>query len=84
VQKKKSLQMLPLFSQKKYMSHRIYREGGTKFYLIRSPCSCLHGVLSLAMQALLVTLIELFLNYKPSAGRGEPGTWVTRQTTKSK
>jgi hypothetical protein len=30
VQKKKSLQMLPLFSQKKYMSHRIYREGGDK------------------------------------------------------
>jgi hypothetical protein len=25
------------------------------------------------MQALWVTLIELFLNYKPSAGRGEPG-----------
>jgi hypothetical protein len=25
------------------------------------------------MQALLVTLIELFLNYKRSAGRGEPG-----------
>jgi hypothetical protein len=23
------------------------------------------------MQALLVTLIKLFLNYKPSAGRGE-------------
>jgi hypothetical protein len=33
------------------------------------------------MQALL---IELFLNYKPSAGRGEPGTWVTRQTGNSK
>jgi hypothetical protein len=38
------------------------------------------GVLPLVMQALLVTLIELFLNYKPSASRGEPGTWVTGQT----
>jgi hypothetical protein len=36
------------------------------------------------MQALLVTLIKLFLNYKPSAGRGKPGTWVTGQTFKSK
>jgi hypothetical protein len=36
------------------------------------------------MQALLVTLIELFLNDKPSAGRGEQGTWVTGQTGKSK
>jgi hypothetical protein len=38
------------------------------------------------MQTLLVTLepplIELFLNYKASSGRGEPGTWVTRQTGK--
>jgi hypothetical protein len=42
------------------------------------------GVLPLAMQALLVTLIKLFLNYKPSAGRGKPGTWVTGQTFKSK
>jgi hypothetical protein len=46
------------------------------------------------MQALLVTLIELFilfisflelfLNYKPSASRGEPGTWDAGQTGKSK
>jgi hypothetical protein len=36
------------------------------------------------MQTLLVTLIELFLNYKPSAGRGEPGTRVARQINKSK
>jgi hypothetical protein len=38
------------------------------------------------MQALLVALEPLtdsyFLNYKPSAGRGEPNTWVTRQTGK--
>jgi hypothetical protein len=31
-------------------------------------------VLPLAMQPLLVTLIELFFNYKPSACRGESGT----------
>jgi hypothetical protein len=42
------------------------------------------GPLPMAMQALLVTLIELFLNYKTSAGRGEPGTWVAGQTGKSK
>jgi hypothetical protein len=36
------------------------------------------------MQALLVTLIELFLNYKSLDGRGEPGTWVAGQTGKSK
>jgi hypothetical protein len=35
--------------------------------------------------SLLVTLIELFLNYKPSTGRGEPGTWVTgKQASQSK
>jgi hypothetical protein len=26
------------------------------------------------------SLIEFFSNYKPSAGRGEPDTWVTRLT----
>jgi hypothetical protein len=40
------------------------------------------------MQALLVTLDPLIdrvvLNYKPSAGRGEPGTWVTSQTGKAR
>jgi hypothetical protein len=29
-------------------------------------------------------LIELFLNYKPSVDRGEPDTWLARQTSKSK
>jgi hypothetical protein len=32
----------------------------------------------------LVTLIEMFLNYKLSTGREKPGTWVTRQTSKAK
>jgi hypothetical protein len=36
------------------------------------------------MQALLATLIELFFNYQLSVGRGEPGTWVAKQTGKSK
>jgi hypothetical protein len=36
------------------------------------------------MQTLLVTLIELPLHYKPTAGGGEPGTWVAGQTAKSK
>jgi hypothetical protein len=40
------------------MPHRIYR--GTKVYLIRSPHPCLYRGLLLAMQALLVTLIESF------------------------
>jgi hypothetical protein len=48
------------------------------------PIHASTGVFPLAMQALLVTLIELFLNYKPSACRGEPGTWVARKTGKSK
>jgi hypothetical protein len=30
------------------------------------------------------SLIELFLNCKSSAGREEPGTWVTRQTGKAR
>jgi hypothetical protein len=35
--------------------------------------------------SLLFTLIEIFFfNYKPSADRGEPGTWVTGKTGKSK
>jgi hypothetical protein len=49
------------------MPHRIHR--GTKVYFIKSP----HPSLYRAMQALLVTLIELFFNYKCSAGRGELG-----------
>jgi hypothetical protein len=53
------------------MPHRIYR--GTKVYFIRSPIHTSTGVLLLAMKALLVTLIESFFNYKPSAGRGELG-----------
>jgi hypothetical protein len=41
------------------------------------------GVLPLAMQALLVSLIELFLNYKPSAaGTVDPGTWVADKQAK--
>jgi hypothetical protein len=36
------------------------------------------------MPALLVTLIELLLNYKPSADKGESGTWVAGKTGKSK
>jgi hypothetical protein len=58
--------------------------GGQKSTSSGVPIHASAGVLPLAMQALLVTLIELFLNYKPSAGRGEPGTWVARQTGKSK
>jgi hypothetical protein len=42
------------------------------------------GVLPLAVQALMATLIELFLNYKLSSGKGEPGVWVSRQTGRSK
>jgi hypothetical protein len=38
--KKQYLQMLPLFSKKVYISHRIYRE--TKVYIIKSPQPCLH------------------------------------------
>jgi hypothetical protein len=64
------------------MPHRIYR--GKKSTSSGVPMHTSAGVLPLAMQALLVTLIELFLNDKPSAGRGEPGTWVTGQTGKSK
>jgi hypothetical protein len=50
------------------------------------PIHASKGVLLLAMQALLVTLIELFFNYKCSAGIGELGllTWVVGQTGKSK
>jgi hypothetical protein len=48
------------------------------------PIHASAGVLPLAMHALLVTLIELLLNYRPSAGREEPGTWVTEQIVKSK
>jgi hypothetical protein len=58
--------------------------GGQKSTSSGVPIHASAGVLPLAMQALLVTLIELFLNYKPSAGRGEPGTWVTGQTDKTK
>jgi hypothetical protein len=64
------------------MPHGIYR--GTKVYFIKVPIHASAGVLSLAMQALLVTLIELFLNYKSSADREELGTWVPGQTDKSK
>jgi hypothetical protein len=58
--------------------------GGQKSTSSGVPIHTSAGVLPLAMHALLVTLIELFLNYKPSACRGEPGTWVTGQTGKSK
>jgi hypothetical protein len=46
--------------------------GGQKFTSSGVPIHVSTGVLLLAMQVLLVTLIELFLNYKPSAGKGEP------------
>jgi hypothetical protein len=54
-----------LFSQKIYVSQDI---GGQKSTSSRVPVHTSKGVLSLDMQALLVTLIELFLNYKSSAG----------------
>jgi hypothetical protein len=44
--------------------------GGQKSTSSRVPIHTSAGVLPLAMQALLVTLIELFLNYKSSSGRG--------------
>jgi hypothetical protein len=56
--------------------------GGQKSTSSRVPIHASTEVLPLDMQALLVTLVEPFLNYKPSAGTGEPGTWVTRQTGK--
>jgi hypothetical protein len=59
------------------MPYRIYR--GTKVYLIRSPCPCLLRGPPSDHVSPLVTLIELFLNSKPSFGRGEP-----RQTGKAK
>jgi hypothetical protein len=54
------------------MPHRIYR--GQKSTSSGVSIRDFAGVLPQAMQALLVTLIELFLNYKPSAGKGEPGS----------
>jgi hypothetical protein len=56
--------------------------GGQTSTSSKVPIHASTGVLPLAMQTLLVTLIELFLNYKASASRGEPGTWVARQTGK--
>jgi hypothetical protein len=54
----------------------------------KGPFYASTGVFPLVMQALLVTLDPLIdrvvLNYKPSAGRGEPGTWVTSQTGKAR
>jgi hypothetical protein len=64
------------------MSHGLYR--GEKSTSSGVPIHTSARVFPLAMQALLVTLIELFSNYKPSADGGEPGTWVTGQTGKSK
>jgi hypothetical protein len=58
--------------------------GGQKSISSGVPVYTSAGVFPLAMQAPLVTLIELFSNYKPSAGRGKTGTWVARQTGKSK
>jgi hypothetical protein len=52
--------------------------GGQKSTSSGVPIHTSTGVLPLAMQDLLVTLVELFLNYMPSAGRGEPGNWVIR------
>jgi hypothetical protein len=57
---------------------------GQKSTLSGVPIHASAGVLFLAMQALWVTLIELFLNYKPTAGRREPGIWVAGRTDKSK
>jgi hypothetical protein len=56
--------------------------GGQNSTSSKVPDHSSTGVLPLAMQALLFTLIECFLNYKPLADRGEPGTWVTRQIRK--
>jgi hypothetical protein len=62
---------LSLFSLKAYMPHRIH--WGQKSTSSGVPIHVSTGVLLLAMQALLVTLMELFFNYKRSAGGGELG-----------
>jgi hypothetical protein len=46
--------------------------GEQKSTSSRVPIHASTGLLPLAMQALLVTLIEFILNDKPLAGRGEP------------
>jgi hypothetical protein len=61
------------------MHLRTYRETSSEV-----PIHASAEVLTLALQALLDTLIQLFLNYKSSAGRGEPGTWFAGQIGKSK
>jgi hypothetical protein len=63
------------------MPHRIFRE--IKVYLIRSPHPHVYKGSPSGHASLLGYLIELFLNYKPSADKGEPGTWVSGQTGKS-
>jgi hypothetical protein len=72
-----------LSSYKKYICLTGYIRG-QKSTSSGVPIHASAGVLPLVMQALLVTLTELFLNYKPLAGKGEPGTWITGQTGKSK
>jgi hypothetical protein len=71
----KSLQMhslsLSLFI-KKHIFFTGYK-GDKSLFHQESPFTPSTGVLPLAVQALLVTLIKLFLNYKPSASIGEPG-----------
>jgi hypothetical protein len=53
------------------MPHRIFSAAGV--YFMESPIHASKWVLLLAMQALLVTLIELLFNYKHSADRGGLG-----------
>jgi hypothetical protein len=82
-EKKKNAVRHSLSFHRKYIHLTGYR-GGQRSISSGVPIHTSTGVLPLAVEALLVTLIELFLNYKPSAGRGEPGTWVAGQTGKSK
>jgi hypothetical protein len=79
----KSLQMLSL-SLSFYRKHICLTGyiGEQKSTSSRVPIHAFTGVLLLAMQALLVTLIELFFNYKHSAGGRElglPGSRANRQ-----
>jgi hypothetical protein len=61
----------------------IYR--GTKVYFIRSPHPHLCRFSPSGHASPLGYFDRvIFFNYKPSSGRGEPGTWVAGQTGKSK
>jgi hypothetical protein len=67
---------------RKYMPHRIYR--GTKAYFIRSPHPCLCRGPPSGHASPLGYFDRVIFNYKPSAGRREPGTWDAGQTGKPK